>query len=534
MNKTLGVIGVGAFLLFLIVTRLIVWIGLAVPAILGLVVVIGAGVLIATSMGTRSIDINGRGLLGGIVSMGLFVVWVIVVGWGYRDGLVTYYVQPQITTQRPEVLPRVTAFEIAQKTLGGEVGNDSTTQIGDVDPIYNPRTNSIDWYTPKEPSAALNPLTQQVEEIIVLSDDGETRRIKEVFRYGEGMYFFDNIGWHNMWSRYFSFVPNNDVFYWELPSANDQPGETVIVAPLVRYRLHWLSIVPVWDGALVVWPNGHTEHLSVSQAESDLRFAGAQMYPASLLLKQVENTCYRFGGLGNCWFSKQNVFEVPNFEYSDNAQPYYALRSFTTADGEILYEPVWVVTADPRGERNQSIVRLFIQDTNSRAWAIVDVSKAGTLVGPDQAIDIVRNKISAYTWVTDQGDGTQIILEPRPAIQNGVYYWVGSITTRDYTETAALVVVNADTREVYTFCSGEALYAWFAGSGVTNAVPCDGNASGPVQETAPVVETTIIVESGDYQNMDDSDLLRELGLILQELQRRGLIAPLEEVEETEN
>ena len=501
-----------AFLL-LVVARGALFIFWMLPALVALVVGGFIVLVIATGFGNHRYEpFSKSGVAAALMAGVLFFAWVVAIDYSYKDGLVEKNVQPTLTTQLPELLPRATAFEIAQKSLSGEVGNDSTTSTYDVDARFNADTQTFDWLTPKIPSNLLNPYFGQVEEVISIDDFGNTSETQVTYKYGEEMYFFDNVLWIAKWAKYTSFIMDGDVFYWLLPADEGKDQEMVIVAPLYTYKMHMLSFVPVWDGALIVYPSGETEYLNVQAAERDERFAGAQMVPPFLLEKQVENTCYRFGGLSNCWFGNKNAFDVPQFDHSKNQQPYLSVRVLTAADGTETYKPVWVITADPDGERNQSIVRLFIQDADSRNWEIVDTTQKGTLRGPHQTIQVIRTDIGAYTWRTDDGDGTHIVLEPRPAIQDDEFFWVGSITTLDYSKTAALVVVNADTMEMFTFCSASRMYDWFEGVGGTDSLSCDNVTSAPQHGT---------VESGDYENMNDSQLLREFGRIIQELENRG-------------
>ena len=487
------------------------------PALVALVVAGCIIYFIATGLGSHTYDpFSKSGVAAALVAVLLFVVWVGAIDYSYKDGLVELYEEPTLSSEYPELLPRATAFENAQKSLGGEVGNDSSKSVYDVDARFNPETRSFDWLTPIIPANKLNPIFGQVEEVISIDDFGNTSSTEVTFKYGEKMYFFDNVLWVAKWAKFTSFIDNGDVFYWLLPAKGNQEPEMVIVAPLYTYKIHLLSFVPVWDGALVVYPNGETEYLSVQAAERDERFAGAQMVPAFLLDRQVKNTCYRFGGLFNCWFGNKETFDVPLFEHSENQQPYLSVRVHTDAEGMESYQTVWVITADANGEKNESVVRLFIQDADSRHWEIIDTTQRETLRGPHQTIESIRTDIGAYTWLTETGAGTHIVLEPRPAIQNGIFYWVGSITTLNYTKLAALVVVNADTLQMYTFCSEQAMYDWFAGDGGTDTLACDETENVTFQQNNTV-------ESGDYKNMNSTQLLRELGRILQELESRGLL-----------
>jgi hypothetical protein len=181
-------------------------------------------------------------------------------------------------------------------------------------------------------------------------------------------------------------------------------------------------------------------------------------------------------------FTHKDQIEIPNIDYSSNEMPYF----LPTEDG-----PKWVVTAEPAGS-SFGVSKIFIIDAQSGKIEIFEASvwveredsegeyeKKIELIGPNRAWEYAKAAFPMYDWHTEGSSGGNIkLLEPRPIVNDGNFYWMMTVATTQYAFAPgkpSTVLVNAQTTETISFTSELELRTFLAGGVIEPTEPTDGD-----------------------------------------------------------
>lgn len=397
---------------------------------------------------------------------------------------------PEVITQLPETeRVRFVPIEVAE-TLAQNKQEDSRLAVGDMDPIdFN---GNFLWVAPRVPNGFVNSFVHRMDGFMVVDEDTNLTVVRQSFRFGEGMLLHHWIGWQLLMRDYWAKYP--EFFY--LPVETD--GGYLGVAPYIGYRFQFPVQVPYWAGVMVFHSDGTIEDLTVEQALSDSRFEGQRLFPEELARYQAASWAYKEGIL-NAWFTHHDQVEIPRLVHSENQMPY------------LLPGNIWMIAAEPTGP-SQSVFKIFFFDAHTGSLKLYELDPDHAMIGPNVAWGYAKAGTQAgYVWAESGEGGTYLIIEPRPAINDGALRWMYTVTVRQQTGISLTILVGGQD-EVLHFCSRRSLERWLEGVGGSDPIPCGQPTSLTSSETE--------VPLDDLSAMSDDELLNLLRRIIDELERR--------------
>jgi len=395
--------------------------------------------------------------------------------------------KPEITTELPETeRVRFVPLEVAE-TLARNKQEDSRLQVGDMDPIdFN---ENFLWVAPRVPNGFVNSFVYQMDGFMVIDNDTNLTVIHQPFKYGEEMFLHHNILWQFMVRGYWAKYP--EIFY--LPVEPD--GGWLGVAPYIKYHFRFPVQVPYWAGAMVFHANGTIEDLTVEEGRGDPRFAGQRLFPEELTDYQAASWAYK-EGIFNAWFFHRDQIEVPELAHSENQMPY------------LLPGNIWMVATEPVGP-SQSVKKIFFFDAHDGTIQLFEFDPEHAKIGPNVGWGYAKAGTQAgYIWAEEGeegGTGTYLVIEPRPLINDGVLFWMYTVTVQQKTGIALTILVENEDNVLH-FCSKASLDRWMAGVGGSDPIPCGATVSCP--------------QLKDLSEMSEDELLGLMRQIVEELSRR--------------
>lgn len=422
----------------------------------------------------------------------------------FSHGLSQYYLVKDLNPTVIEVLPdstypRFLPFGVGAKFAAVKV-QDSRHHIGDLDPLLDSSNGEMNFVGPRVPTGLWNQLTGQMDGFEVVYPNGQVSTIHQAMKYGEGMYFRDNIAWPLRRTHYTVDLPE---YYYVL-----QDDEVLALAPYVRYVYRFPVRVPTWGGVFVIHADGQIEDLSPEAAMADSRFTGQRLYPEDLAKRIGRAWAYR-NGVINAWFVHKDQTEVPTIADEDNQMPYL----LPTGEG-----PEWFIGMEPYGPAYSIFKMLFI-NAHTGEIGLHEIAPESGITGPNAAISFVKAKFPGYTWYGQGGDeacGTMLAVEPRPLIRDGVLYWQLSITTKDYASVTLTVLANGKDNSVIYFNNLAELQRFLVGKfrGYTTS-------GGTAETSSEQSQTSATAVPGDLQGLTPSQLYDLQRQIIDELERRA-------------
>jgi hypothetical protein len=442
------------------------WIGLIV-LIVAIVLVI-VGFYLAFTDYSASPAIGWPMMLLGVVFVIGYVVFEYVAADVYGTVMANSFSPEQVTIadlgDTKEV--RWNAFDIAKKTVLSQQ-TDPTHMTGDIDPFAT--SEGIDWIGPQLPNGIGNQWDGTTDGLFTVHEDN-TRTFEPVhFACAENGWFGGDVYIKLYNKQYYSDYP--EIFYWK--SKTD--GTWYMLAPIVDREFHFPVFTPVWGGLMVIDSECNVEKLSPQEAIADPRLQGAQVWPMSLGLMQASNWGFRFGGLSNILFVHKGQVEIKDLPFGENKQPFYMQTKFGNS---------WVIAAEPSGT-STAVSRVFFFDVHSGAARMIEMNEYDSLTGPIAGATYIKGKTPGYTW--QEGiEGTYVLLEPRPLTKGGVWYWMYTLTTKDYGGTTMMTLLNAkNTADVLHFCTRDSFYNWLLSVGQPDTLPCGQSNTGDETSIIP-------------------------------------------------
>lgn len=467
-----------------------------------IVIIFGGMTLIGLLIGFVSVNENGDGCLTGLV---LFFVGIIGLTVGlswhsvqYGKGLVSLPYEQVGMVERLDT--RWSAYEVARAELR-QRRSEATRKVGDID-AFVAENGHIAWRAPWTPNGFANVWRGNTGQLLE-NRDSQDVVIEQAFICGEGMQLTDSLMWTLIHNRY-------NVDYPEIFYTQDENDNWYAVAPMIGYRLKFPAMVPYWKGVTLVSPDCQVYELSPEQAMATPFLQNTPIYPERLVRLEVENWHYRFGGLSNHLFKHVGQVNIPNVPFSDNQQPYLGMTDFGAQ---------WVVAVDPWGDDNKALSTLFLHDVDSSLMRVVDMRNSG-VIGIEAAISAVKSDQPTVSWKESyDGDGTFLVLEPRPAIRNGQFYWIATQATDDYMNGIPLMAVNGNNQsQVTKLCNPIEFYAWIGG-----AQPNQWTGACPdFQTQLPATGDPLEGLSDDQLRQEKENTIDRLYEILKEMDLRGL------------
>lgn len=394
---------------------------------------------------------------------------------------------PEVISQLPETeRVRFVPIEVAE-TLARNKQEDSRLAVGDMDPIdFN---GNFLWVVPRVPNGFVNSFVHRMDGFMVIDSDTNLTVVRQPFRYGEGMLLHHEIGWQLLMRNYWAKYP--EFFY--LPVEPD--GSYLGVAPYIGYRFQFPVQVPYWAGVMVFHSNGAIEDLTVEQALNDPRLKDQRLFPEELADYQAASWAYK-EGIPNAWFFHQDQIEIPELAHSENQMPY------------LLPGNLWMVATEPVGP-SQSVKKIFFFDAHDGTIQLFEFDPEHAKVGPNVGWGYAKAGTQAgYIWVEEGeegGTGTYLVIEPRPLINDGVLYWMYTVTVKQKTGIALTILVESEDKVLH-FCSKASLDRWMAGGGGPDSIPCG--------------QLTGVSQMKDLSTMSKDELLGLMRQLIEELSRR--------------
>jgi hypothetical protein len=417
------------------------------------------------------------------------------------NGLMRWYLVKDINPTMLTALPNTTEVRYLPKPVAERFGankvQDPRHHFGDMDPLDT--GGELDWVAPQVPTGFWNALGGQTDGFQVVKPSGQVETIHQPMKYGEGMFFRDNIKWPLWRIHYLVELPE---FYYVR-----QNDEVLTIAPYIRYVFKFPVRMPTWGGVFVVHADGRIEDLSPERAIVDSRLVGQRLYPELLALKIADAWAYR-NGVWNAWFLHKDQTEVPTITDEANQMPYL----LPTAEG-----PVWFIGMEPYGPA-YSVFKMLFLDAHAGKISLYQIQPESGITGPNRASGYVRSAFPGYQWYS-KGEkssyGNMLAIEPKPLIRNGILYWQVSLTNVDYAGVTATALVNGSDNSVIYFKTLEEIEQFVAGKFQGHSPSGEMMSASSGQSPQPSTNAP-----ADLQGMTSTQLYDLQRQIINELERR--------------
>ena len=392
-----------------------------------LVLIIGTvAALVATVVGLATGEwATGAGTFMLVFVVG-FVVWMSVY-WVLGGKWTLSKVYQQETYNEIRALPDTSAvrflpLEVA-RIYGRAKLQEPRIHLGDAEPIV--RGNEVLWIMPRTPKGFWNETLRRADGFAIVDNEGNVEMFRQEMSVGEGMDGRDAISWKLRQTRYWSTV--NEVYY-----VQDTDGTVVAVAPFMDYSFSWPVMVPKWGGVFLVHSDGRIETLTPAKAMEHSLLKDVRIVPEKWARLKVEAYALK-NGIRNSITTHEDQVQIPSVSTiaGGNEMPFL----LPTTNGQ-----KWFVATVPWGA--EGIFRVFLVDAITGFVELFPMPKDSSVIGPLRARPLIVDAYPQYKW--DQLD----ILEPRPIIRFGEFFWMFTVTTSSHTGVTDTILVNARTHEV--------------------------------------------------------------------------------------
>ena len=387
---------------------------------------------------SRSVGWKTGGIL---LAIGFFGFWIAygVLGGAWTEQKIYQSLEYTELNQLPDTtgiryLPMEVAWRQGENRL-----QDARVQHVDADPIIV--GDEVQWVLTRGPKGFWNKWLDNASGFTMVDSRGDISTIRQKMTYGEGMLGSDHIYWKLRQQRYWSKV--TEIYYVQ----DENNGEVVAVAPYIDYSLNFPVMVPKWGGVFLVYSDGKIEDLSPQEAQKHPLLKDLRVFPEELARIYTEAYAYK-NGIANAIFRHKDQIEIPSVSVGSAATD-YAARDYRVNEMPFLLPTEagqkWFVAAVPWGA--EGIYRIFLVDAVTGKVEMFALPQDSSLVGPNRARGYVTCAYPYFDW------DKFLVLEPRPIMKEGAFYWMFTITPTNFAGITDTVLVNARTNEVFSFGS---------------------------------------------------------------------------------
>lgn len=364
------------------------------------------------------------------------VIFCFIVA-SFNDLIVQRYIVSDTTYHLINELPDASKARIVPLAVAERYAKDSLQKsrekMGDFDFVNI--NNTLIWTSPRVPDGFILYFTQKVQGVMTVDAEKSSRNTKMITKQleiGEDIGITDNIYWKLYKECYL--MELGEIYYII------EDDDILTIAPVIKYKFKFPVMVPYFDGVYVVDSEGKIKKYSPSEIQNIEYLKNNRAYPENLARIYVESYQYHLG-IFNAFFLHKDQIEIADVYGQHNRQPFL----MPTEQGL-----KWIIAAEPYGE-SYGIFKIFLVDAVTGKIDMLEMDEDKTLTGPVMVVDYVRKHFPMIDW------SRFTIIEPRPYVVNGKLYWMLSITPIDFAGISHTVFVDAETNNVFSFQTDDAV-----------------------------------------------------------------------------